>query len=61
MKLGLLSEEQSLILYELWGNKDFFEEDKEEAIKLGCETFPDIDHVIIEEEFIQFLADNDER
>lgn len=58
MRLGILSEEQSLRLYQIWGDKDFYEEDESEAIKLGCSEFPNIDIKIIEEEFSQFLADN---
>lgn len=55
-----LTQEDDDILYELWGDNDFFLEDIDEAIKLAKEKYLNISEKEISNLFYNFLADNDD-
>ncbi len=54
-----LTEENKIFLYSLWGEKDFYEEDENEAVLLAKEKFPEASLEEIAETFYDFLIDND--
>ncbi len=46
-------------LYPLWGDRDLYEEDEDEALELAKEKYPDASDEEIIDTFYEFLADNE--
>jgi len=48
------------VLYFIWGDKDLFEEDEQDALKLAKEKYPNVSDDDILDVFHEFLVDNPE-
>jgi hypothetical protein len=48
------------VLYFIWGDKDLFEEDEQDALKLAKEKYPSVSNDDILDVFHEFLVDNQE-
>ena len=46
------------VLYVIWGDKNLFEEDEQDALKLAKEKYPNISDEDILDVFDEFLIDN---
>ncbi len=57
--MPLTDDEKYEGLYPLWGDKDLYEEDEDEALKLAKEKYPDASDEEIIDAFYEFLADNE--